>query len=88
MLLRKRPAIALGLLVGDLNVNMLPVHRADPWQDLPDRAETHKQQRMIMYAMEEATGYVMIENEKTFGILRRSTRKSAWRPPLHVCRWA
>lgn len=51
LLFKDRPFDSHLVWMGDLNADLLPVTAGDPWEELPYRAEHHREQREALYSI-------------------------------------
>ena len=54
MLVRSAPAGVPTVVCGDFNIDLLPAAEYDPWHDLHNRQQRHKDERAMLCALQEA----------------------------------
>ena len=55
-LIKRRAWGTVPVVLGDHNIDILPVQSFDPWAETPDRSSKHAQERGLLYAWLDATG--------------------------------
>ena len=55
-LIKQRDWGTTPVVIGDMNIDLLPVQSFDPWASLPNRMSKHAEERVLLYAWLEATG--------------------------------